>query len=411
VLGTVYATAVYISLDVIEDHLINTRLLEEVEHTIFHLQHYSDLPRPTSPFISAYVGKERMPLYVLNMIDGLAEGLHETYNNAEEYHIAVQKIPNQKQVVYLLYEVSNLEFTEKRKLNIGLVLMAGVVLMVALGVWIGWLTSRKVMAPVAHLAEQVSQSGPKSLPTNLSQCFSDDEVGVLAKALEDAMQRVETFVEREHQFSRDASHELRTPVTVIRGALELLKKKFDRGEPAVLRPLERIERAVINMENIIETLLWLSRENIAVSQECDVAVLSVIRETIGMHRHLLANKPIEIELVTAGELRLTVSAPLFQIAFTNLIRNAIQHTACGKITVNVTDDRVLVSDTGAGIRADDLKTITLPYIRGSRSEGFGLGLSIVKRLCDRLGWELDITSELGQGTTVQLIFNPVRKNK
>jgi methyl-accepting chemotaxis protein len=86
--------------------------------------------------------------------------------------------------LYLLYDVSGLEFTEKRKLNIGFVLATGVILVIALGLWIGWLTSRKVMAPVSHLAEQVDKSGPNNLPTDLSRHFYQDEVGVLARVLE-----------------------------------------------------------------------------------------------------------------------------------------------------------------------------------------------------------------------------------
>ena len=106
--------------------------------------------------------------------------------------------------------------------------------------------------------------------------------------------------------------------------------------------------------------------------------------------------------------QINVPAPLFQIAITNLIRNAIQHISSGKISVIVKNDRVLVSDTGAGIKADDLKRVTQPHVRGNRSEGFGLGLSIVKRLCDRLDWNFKIESTVGHGTTVELIFNPTR---
>ena len=93
VLGLVYAVAVYISLDFIDDHLIDSRLNEEVEHFIAHHQRYSDYPRPTSPYITAYIGTESMPLYVLDMIDGFAEGLHETYFEEEEYHIAIPRPP------------------------------------------------------------------------------------------------------------------------------------------------------------------------------------------------------------------------------------------------------------------------------------------------------------------------------
>ena len=407
VLGTVYAIAVYISLDLIDDHLIDSRLNEEIEHFIAHYQRYNVYPPPTSPYITAYVGTETMPLYVLDMIDGFAEGLHEVNSDEEEYHIAIQRLQGQESLLYLLYEVSALEFTEKRKLSIRLVLIAGVALIIGLGLWIGWLTSRKVIAPVAHLSDLVNKSGPDNLPTDLSKTFFDDEVGVLAKALEQAMKRVETYVEREHRFSRYASHELRTPVTIIKGAVTLLKKKFSSEEDPAYRPLKRIERSVTNMENIIETLLWLSREDLAIDQNQVFAVVSVVQETIEQTRYLLVNKPIDIELVPENDPKLSIPAPIFQIMLTNLIRNAIQHTASGKISVIVKDDRVIVSDTGAGMDPDELKLVTQPHLRGDRNKGFGLGLSIVKRLCDRLGWRLKIESEKGRGTTVELIFRTV----
>jgi signal transduction histidine kinase len=404
VLGIVYAIAVYISLDFIDDHLIDNRLNEEVEHFMAYHQRYSDYPQPTSPYITAYIGTESMPLYVVDMIDGLAEGLHEAYFDEEEYHIAIQRLPGQQNLLVLLYEVSALEFTEKRKGSIRLVLVAGVLLLVAFGLWIGWLTSRKVIEPVAHLAEQVNRSGPQNLPTDLSKNFLDDEVGILAQALEQAMQRVEAFVEREQQFSRDASHELRTPVTIIKGSVELLKKKLSRTEKSVNRPLERIARSVTNMENIIETLLWLSREDAAVDQNQNFAVVPVVQETIEQNRYLIGNKPVDIEFMPEDKPHLTLPAALFQIALTNLIRNAAQHTASGTIRIIVKSDRVLVADTGSGIDADDLERITQPHVRGDRSDGFGLGLSIVQRLSDRLDWGLEIKSEVGRGTTVELIF-------
>ena len=404
VLGTVYAIAVYISLDLIDDHLIDSRLLEEVEHFKAHYQRYSGFARPTSPYITSYIGTESMPLYVVDMVSGLSEGIHEAYSDEEEYHIAVQKLDDPGKRLFLLYEVSALEFTEKRKLNIGLVLVGGVMLVVALGLWIGWLTSRKVIAPVAHLADQVDRSGPGTLPTDLSKNFTNDEVGLLARTLEQAMQRVETFVEREHQFTRDVSHELRTPVTVIKGAVELLKSPLRDEEPSITRPLARIERSVANMENIIETLLWLSREDAAVDQKESFAVVPVARDTIEQNRYLIAGKSIELELIAEGDPQLTVPAPLFQIALTNLVRNAIQHTASGKISVTVTGDRIIVSDTGTGISENNLNLITQPHVRGDSSKGYGLGLSIVQRLCVRFAWDLKINSEVGHGTTVELIL-------
>jgi len=409
VLGTVYATAVYISLELIDDHLVDSRLNQELEQIVVHHRQYGDIPPPASPYITAYIGTASMPPHVRQMVGGLTEGVHEAYDGQDEYHIAVQSLSDLDNFFYLLYDVSSLEFTEKRKLNIGIVLVGGVILVIALGLWIGWLTSRKVMAPVSHLAEQVNKSGPDNLPTDLSRYFYQDEVGVLAGALEKAMQRVEAFVNREHQFTRDVSHELRTPVTVIKGAVELLKRHFAGEKKSAPRSLSRIDRSVNKMESIIETLLWLSREDAADHQESVFAVLPAVREVIEQNRYLIAGKPVKIDLIAKADPQLTVPSPLFQIAITNLIRNAAQSTPDGNITVGVHADRVVVSDSGVGIAAKDLETVTQPHVRGSYSEGFGLGLSIVSRLCDRFGWQLDIKSAVGSGTTVQLIFRPTAK--
>ena len=411
VLGTAYATAVYISLDLIDDHLIDNRLREEAEYFTDHYKYHHLLPRSTSPYITAYMGMESMPLYVIELVKGLDEGYHEAYSGPDEYHIAVQKLPAQEKDLYLLYEVSALEFTEKRKLNIGFVLFGGVFLIILLGWWIGRLTSRKVIAPVIHLADQVNKSGPGNLPTDLSKDFFNDEVGTLAAALEQSMKRIETFMDREHQFTRDASHELRTPVTVIKGAGELLRKQLNPIDESVLRPLGRIQRQVINMENIIEALLWLSREEIPTDSDQTFSVLELVHDTIEENRQLIADKSIDINLVAEGKPVLNVPAPLFQIALTNLIQNAVRYTSNGHITVYVRDDRVLVADTGIGIAGSDLENIRRPHVRGTGSNGFGLGLSIVSRLCDRFGWQFEIESEVDRGTTVNLIFRPAGTKK
>ncbi len=409
VLGTAYATAVYISLDLIDDHLINNRLREEAEYFTDHYKYYSLLPQSTSPYITAYIGTESMPLYVSEMIDGLAEGLHEAYNGQEEFHLVIQRLPDQGKKLYLLYEVSALEFTENRKLTIGLVLLTGVILVIVLGLWIGWLTSRKVIAPVVHLANQVNKSEPGKLPLDLSLDFTDDEVGTLAMALDQSMKRIEAFVEREHQFTRDASHELRTPITVIKGAVELLRKQLKFAEAPVLRPFQRIQRQVTNMENIIEALLWLSREEKSIDSQQAFSVLPAVRATIKENRQLIAPKSIDIKLVNEGKPVLNVPEPLFRIALSNLIQNAIRHASDIHITVVVRDDRVLVSDTGVGIDGSELENITHPHVSGIGSKGFGLGLAIVQRLCDRFGWRFEIESEVDRGTTAQLIFATLKK--
>lgn len=404
-LGTVFAAIVYVSLDFIDDNLVNQRLSNEAEYLIRHIYIDGNIPAPTSDHIKAYLGLDAVAPPFRQMVQGLGEGFYEKYIHAIEYHILIKSWSVQNDPLYVIYDVSALEFTERRKLLIGIILLTSIFLVIGLGLWIGLIISRKIIAPVAYLAQQVNQSEPENLPKNLSQEFYNDEIGVLARALEMSMKRVDSFIKREQQFTRNASHELRTPVTVIKGAMEVLKQRVGEQE-TIKKPLDRIERAVKDMENIIAIFLWLAREEAALAPGQTTAVLPVVKEAIEQNQHLFSQKPIEIKFIVRAEPILPVSAPILKVAVVNLVQNAFQYTVAGSITVLIDTDRVTITDTGKGIANSKLAAVKQPHIRGDDSQGFGLGLAIVDRLCQRFGWHFDIDSELGKGTSAHLVFTP-----
>ena len=302
---------------------------------------------------------------------------------------------------FRLYEISEEQLFASHAKQ---VVISGLLLIISLFIVIK--ISARLTDPISQFATSLANKPAENLePLPLPQGVVTRELAELVDTFNRYEERIRSLLERERSFSRYASHELRTPVTIIKGAVGLLKKKIsDENDPAY-RPLKRIERAVTNMENIIETLLWLSREDEALDQSQVLAIGPIVRETIEQNRYLLADKPIEIELFPENDPQLPIPTPIFQIMLTNLIRNAIQHTASGKISITIETDRVSVLDTGVGMESDDLKPFTQLDLHGNRYQGFGLGLSIVKRLCDRLGWRLKIESEKGRGTKAQLIFS------
>jgi len=363
-LGTVFATAVYISLDYIDDYLVDTRLKQELTHIGAVYASTDDPLIPPSPNIQVYKGTKNMPSFAKQLVAGISEGIHEKYYDGIEYHIAVKAFSKRTEPLYLFFDVSALEFTETRKTRIGVILSCGIALVTCLGLWMGLLLSKKIISPVAHLADQVQQLNPENLPANLSKSFTNDEVGVLATALEKAVQRIESFIQRERQFTRDASHELRTPVTVIKGAVEIIKKQMPIEHKAIVRPMNRIERAGADMENIIETFLWLGREGVLENRQHRCDVIQVIGKVIDQYRQMFADKLVEIELNTEAKPIINVPPPLFQTVIANLIKNAFQFTTEGKIVITVCENRVAISDTGKGIETCDLQNITEPYVRG-----------------------------------------------
>jgi hypothetical protein len=129
-LGIVFSFAIYISLDFIDDNMIDSRLSEEMDRVGVQYQEHSGLLSTNSPHINVYTGSKSMPEYAASMVEGISEGVHEKYYKGTEYHIAVKVYPNRTEPLYLFYDVSALEFTETRKFNIGIVLVIGVVLVV-----------------------------------------------------------------------------------------------------------------------------------------------------------------------------------------------------------------------------------------------------------------------------------------
>jgi signal transduction histidine kinase len=377
------------------------------EKELFLDQYSKDVntPPPNSS-IKGYIGTDLMPPSLRQQVEGLAEGIHEIRDNGL-YYIAVQALPDRKELLYLISSKTsnNKRWMLERKIRkIREIFIGGLIPVIGVVIWMSLLASRRIIAPLTRLANLVGKAEPGNLPKDLSKEFANDELGMLARTFESTMSRLDKFIEREQQFTRDVSHELRNPVTVIKGALELLKQVPDCSEGS--NYFKRIERSVNSMEGVVETLLWLAREDTPMDLAQTCAVLPVVQESIRTNRHILDGKPVEVELVPEANPSIADCGKALAITISNIVQNAFYFTSKGKVALYVRDDRVEVVDTGIGIEINDLDQVTEPYVKGEASQGFGMGLAIVDRLCARCGWHLEIDSEVGRGTRVLLIFPP-----
>ncbi|MCP4756419.1 MAG: HAMP domain-containing histidine kinase [Proteobacteria bacterium] len=413
------------------------RLQSELDE--FTAQYVKDkrTPLPDSDEISVFIGTDGMPLQLREMIAGLSDGLHPMEDDRPwsgdwkrikrsrkrsnfgvlerlekdrdrhdcSYFMAIRTLPDGNRV----YMFMNLSSWERYESHLKSHLSWSLIVVGIIGIILGLLTSNRVVAQLKKLAVLLDESGPDNLPSGFSRLFRNDELGALARALERSLQRIKSFMTREQQFTRDASHELRTPVTVIKGALELLQMTPAYQEETVGRLVKRIERSAQDMESTIESLLWLAREETADAMKHPCQVLPVVESAMEQHRHLLAGKPVDMKLVAESESVIPAPAGVLGIAVSNLVRNACQFTTQGEITIRLKEDRVEISDTGIGIAEEDLDKVTEPNMRGRNSSGFGFGLDMVKRLCDRFGWRLEIESGTDRGTVARLIFSQEEK--
>lgn len=267
----------------------------------------------------------------------------------------------------------------------------------------GFWLARRIIAPVTRLADWVggAEVGIEHLPP--AKLLRNDEVGELARAFERYVQRLSEFIEREKNFAGDVSHELRTPLAVILGSVEVLEQD-ERLNDRQRERLARIKRSGLEMTGMMRALLLIAREPVVGADELLCEAEPVVREAVDRHRASLRDAAVELELEILAAPALIVERSLLVIAVDNLLRNAAFHTRQGHIRVRLDADRLEVSDTGIGMSPEELARAFDHHFKGKASAGFGVGLSLVKRICERYGWQVQIDSHPGEGTTVTLVF-------
>jgi signal transduction histidine kinase len=123
------------------------------------------------------------------------------------------------------------------------------------------------------------------------------------------------------------------------------------------------------------------------------------------HQHLLGNRKVEVSLEILARPRVAADVNLLAIVIANLLRNSFTYTERGSIRLRLDEHEMRINDTGLGIPRDALDKVFLRLYKGTHSEGAGIGLSLVKKICDRYGWKIELNSIEGQGTEAILRFS------
>jgi signal transduction histidine kinase len=334
----------------------------------------------------------------------MPDGIH-TFNGMEDdgapfsYKVAVRKTPDAW--FFLAYDTTRVESGQKRLLRW---LIIAVAVFVVLSFLLGWWAASRVMSPVTELARRLRRSGRNAEPEALAAHFAEDEVGELAKALDDYAGRLTEVVKRDREFNADVSHELRTPLAVIRGAVELLLARSDIDDKTRGR-LQRIQRAEQQCTDLISALLLLSR-NERGHGAADVGRIAA--QLLDAHQGQLGGKPLTLRLDGApGQLVVDAPEAAVTVALSNLIGNAVKYTLQGEVAVRLGPDHVEVIDSGPGLSAEDAARLFERGYRGSHAEhtqGGGIGLSIVRRLCALYGWRVRVVPGAERGVVATLTF-------
>ena len=297
--------------------------------------------------------------------------------------------------------------TVERSLDqLQLVMLLAVPAFLGLAVFGSYFLAKLALRPIDHITETAVSLGAGNLSRRITGIESRDEVGRLAGAFNGMLARLEESFQREKQFTSDASHELRTPVSVIMAYAENLTahapdQETEKQAAAILlesRRMHSIIAQLLALTRGYEGKYRLEREEVSLSEMVSDVLAELTEEAAASGIRLAGQVPPEI--------RLSADQSLMTQLLLNLVENGIKYgKAGGTVTVwaQEQDGHTLltIQDDGIGIGETDLPRIFDRFYRADQARdrsGSGLGLSIVKWIVELHGWTIQVVSELGKGT-------------
>lgn len=308
----------------------------------------------------------------------------------------------------VLQAATNLALVDALRNTLLYVLLALTILSILFAALASWVSIGRALAPlktVTQTAEQITRADDLSrrIPSNGP---ANDEIGLLIRAFNHTLERLENLFTSQQRFLADVSHELRTPLTVIKGNADLIRKFGADNES-----LDSIKDESDRLTRLVGDLLLLAQAEsgkLPLNQrpvELDLLLTDVLQEM-----RVLAGDKVKLRLTDIDQVLVYGDPDRLKQVLINLISNAIHYTPPGGdvfLTLSKTEGKakIIVRDTGPGIPADDLPHVFDRFYRGeksrtrSKTSGFGLGLSIAYWIVDTHGGRIEVDSHEGRGTT------------
>jgi signal transduction histidine kinase len=324
----------------------------------------------------------------------------EVIRDGHEFHLDIRTVAGTR--FFFLFDETEFEAFDQL-LNV--FVPALILLICAVAAAIGWVQAVRISRPVSALADKVNRL--ETAPAAASALDrGNDEIEILAQAIDGYSARVAELLAREREFSTDVSHELRTPLMGIQAAAENLQ--VAGVTPQRVEELSRrIEARCSQMRSLVETMLTLARDPQSLENDfCDVPLAAAVREQVEVAAPHIEAKKLQVRIVENAAPGLFTSAAILDVVVGNILRNAIFHSDSTEIEIRIDRTSFTVRDFGRGIPEEMRNRMFERHVSGSNNgaRDMGVGLALVKRICAHFRWTLTMESAPGQGTVSTVEF-------
>lgn len=278
-----------------------------------------------------------------------------------------------------------------------------------ISIFLGYFIIKTSLKTVKSVIDEVKQLEVEQLDKRIKSLDSDDEIEELIDTFNNMLSKIEDSVDKIKRFSNDVSHELKTPLTVIRGEIELGLRK-DRSVDEYKEILKSSLDETKQLQDLIDNLLFLSTSNIVEMKEKFVTIDldEIVFDSILENQHIAKKKDIHILCTEIESFSVLGNRLLIKILIGNILKNSIKYSNnSSNIEISLKDAVLTIKDYGIGIGKEELKYIFDRFYRVDSSRGrggYGLGLSIVKSIADLHNYKIDVNSELGKYTAFNIYF-------
>ena len=342
-------------------------------------------------------GVDKIPEYVQNF----EPGSHELELEFSAYHVVTKEYDQSTYV--LIQDQSEFEMAEEAMLDL-------VVFFLIFFVLISFLFSitlaRKIIQPIVDLSNDIDKLSSADV-NPVKPVYANDEVGKFIDIIFNYISRLSSYLQREKWITSDISHELRTPMMVISSSLDVLQQEENIPEQKQML-YQNMSDSAKNINELINTFLLLARETpknkTTILPEIDIR--KVTEHTIQQLTPYAEEKELLVKITGENVIKTRINEKFFSIVISNIIKNSIFNTQDGSINISLKKNSVKIDDTGCGLPANikhfiNTDTDVYPTKNNNR---LGIGLSIVKRVCEHEGWSLQCSDNEQQGSSFLITF-------
>ena len=317
---------------------------------------------------------------------------------------------------YLIVAGSSLEPTDEELESLRRVLAYVIPIALVLAGGGGWFLARQSLAPVAAMAERAHKIGVEDLSARLPVVNPRDELGLLAEAFNDLLNRLETSLVQQRLFMADASHELRTPVAISRTAAAVALQQPHRDEHEYRDTLAIVEQQTTRLSRIVDDMFTLARADTGryPMRRTPMYLDEVVTDAVRAARVVADTKGVSIELTTVESASFTGDEELVSRLIGNLLDNAIRHAprdSAVRVDLEPRADgyELSVSDCGAGIPLEIQSHVFERFVQGdpagaSTVGGAGLGLAVARWIARAHGGDVTLVGSSHEGTTFAAVL-------